>query len=591
MKKKILSVITAILIMITMLVTAVPVSAWVQYTSPSAINGSSFTDYPAFAKALNEVFAGDIDLFTEKSLTNEVSLPLGARISMSKQYYIHSSSRNVTTSGWTCYIYGNAAFNKLFGEFVWNAGALKNCYVAVGKGASTMSYSLLKNAGIRPGAYIRTSPKSDGSYYGGDGHSMIILAYDPTYITYLEGNGDGKGLVRVTKRTYSEYNYAQLSGKGRKVSHIVQATEEWFNKLYGKSSGPEDNTYSFSYEGNGGTGIENSFTVKYGDEFTLSSANFDRDGCVLAGWKLQRDSDEKWHTATGWRTTGEIDNQKDITTFLNGEVLNLDDSFIKGTSGDTSYTAYAVWENSVYETCESVTLVSSSATRDTYPLNSTVSFEGSVIEFNFTSGAVFRTTVKANCSSATPQIFRFNGNNYSFYIDSSITKNGDNPCSVHLDSFAGVLTTLKAGAAVSSAELISDPTNISGEKASLRINYTDGTDETLTAAGFMPTAENDGTVTGVMWTDGGFTVDWSLKVTAAESKITVIYPSGYSKDIIPGDANIDGVINASDLAALKLVLMESSDSFYPLYCIADFNYDGKINATDLSVLKLHLCLD
>lgn len=591
MKKKILSVITAILIMITMLVTAVPVSAWVQYTSPSAIDGSSFTDYPAFAKALNAVFAGDIDLFTEKSLSNEVSLPLGARISMSKQYYIHSSSRNVTTSGWTCYIYGNAAFNKLFGEFVWNAGALKNCYVAVGKGASTMSYSLLKNAGIRPGAYIRTSPKSDGSYYGGDGHSMIILAYDPTYITYLEGNGDGKGLVRVTKRTYSEYNYAQLSGKGRKVSHIVQATEEWFNKLYGESSGPEDNTYSFSYDSNGGTGSENSFTVKYGDEFALSSANFDRDGCVLAGWKLQRDSDEKWHTDTGWRTTGEIDDQKEITTFLNGEVQNFDDSFIKGTSGDTSYTAYAVWENSVYETCQSVTLVSSSAMRDTYPLNSTVSFEGSVIEFNFASGAVFRTTVKANCSSATPQVFKFNGNSYSFYIDSSITKNGDNPCSVHLDSFAGELTTLKAGAAVSSAELISDPTNISGEKASLRINYTDGTNETLTAAGFMPTAENDGTVTGVMWTDGGFTVDWSFKVTATESVITVTYPSEYSKDIIPGDANIDGIINASDLAALKLVLMESSDSFYPLYCIADFNYDGKINATDLSMLKLHLCLD
>ena len=172
-------------------------------------------------------------------------MPLGFRVSMNNHYYMYSVSKGTSTYGWTCYIYSNGAFNKLFGEYVHRGTGLKNCYIAVGKGASKMTYDLLKNANIMAGAYIRTSPKSDGSYYGEDGHSMIILAYDSTHITYLEGNGDGKGLVRVTKRTYAEFNSAQLTGRGRKITHIVQPTEEWFNTLY--PDGPETRAYTFSY--------------------------------------------------------------------------------------------------------------------------------------------------------------------------------------------------------------------------------------------------------------------------------------------------------------------------------------------------------
>ena len=54
--------------------------------------------------------------------------------------------------------------------------------------------------------------------------------------------------------------------------------------------------------------------------------------------------------------------------------------------------------------------------------------------------------------------------------------------------------------------------------------------------------------------------------------------------MLAGDANHDGKVNASDLAALGLNWKKPiSDN----WALGDFNYDGTVNASDLSILGLN----
>ena len=582
LKKKFLSLIISFLLIIT--VFSLPANAWVQYTSPSQVKGSDYTDNPAFAKALDNLFAGDIDLYSDSARKKEVSMPLGFRLSMNNAYYMYSTSRGTQTYGWTCFIYSNGAFNKLFGEYVHRGTGLKNCYIAVGKGASKMTYSLLRDANIKAGAYIRTSPKSDGSYYGEDGHSMIILGYDDKYITYLEGNGDGKGLVRVTKRTYAEFNSAQLSGKGRKITHIVQPKEEWFNTLY--PNGPETYTYTISYDANGGSGGEAAFTVPFNAEFSLSGESFDHYNYDFNGFNLKRNTDGKWLCKNGWSAENEITADNPRSVINSGEKLKLDESFITDNLTDHSYTAYAVWKEVPYEKCTSVKLISTPIRRESYPLNSTVSFTGSVIEFTFESGKTTQVTVLGNCSSTQSQTFRYNKNNYSFYIDSFVEKAGDNTCFIRLNDFNGSLTTVKGGKAILSTAISGQPSAIWGENAQITLSFEDAESETVKAIGFEVLKEEDA-ITGRMLTNGGFYIDWTYSVTTGENP-TVCYPCGTFMPITYGDINMDGNITTTDLAALKLVLANQSSVFYKAFLTCDINSDGQVNTLDLAEIKLKL---
>ncbi len=582
LKKKFLSLIISFALLIT--VFSVPANAWVQYTKPSQVSGSDYTDNPAFARALDNLFAGDIDLYTDKSRKNEVSMPLGFRLSMSKQYYMYSTSRKTQTYGWTCFIYSNGAFNKLFGEYVHRGDALKNCYIAVGKGASKMTYDLLKNANIIAGAYIRTSPKSDGSYYGEDGHSMIILAYDKTHITYLEGNGDGKGLVRITKRTYAEFNSAQLTGRGRKITHIVQPKEEWFNTLY--PNGPECYNYTFSYDANGGTGEQENITVPYNGEFSLFADAFDHYSYDFNGFNILRNTDGKWLCEDGWYEDSQITLSNPRRIVKSGENLKLDESFLPENLSDVSYTAYAVWKEVPYEKCVSAELISTANTRESYPLNSTVSFANSVIEFTFESGKKTQVTVNSTCNSSSSQTFRFNKNNYSFYIDSFVEKQGENLCTVRLNDFEGELTKVTGGEEIVSTGLSGQPSAIWGENAQITLNYSSLQSETVKALKFTVISEDD-LVKGQLLTDGGFYIDWEYNVSESETP-TVTYSCGTSFALKYGDINLDTEITSVDLALLKIILSSQNSNLYKAFITGDLNADGQVNAVDLAIIKLQL---
>lgn len=210
----------------------IPAAAAEVILDPNHAHGGDYTQSDQLAKALDQVFSGDVDVYSDAACSVEVSMPLGTRMDNSTQYYVKSKTTGNKISGWQCYIYANAVYNRLFHEWVGHASGFAHSEKVVSGGGNALSYAILSNAGVRCGAYLRTTGNSDGSYNGSVGHSMIILAYDQSSITYLEGNGDGNGLVRISTRTWSDFNVGQLSGRSRYISHIVQPKAAFYEQMY-----------------------------------------------------------------------------------------------------------------------------------------------------------------------------------------------------------------------------------------------------------------------------------------------------------------------------------------------------------------------
>ena len=201
-------------------------------TSASNANGSNYTQSNALAAKLNDVFIGNVGLYSNSSLTNVFTAPLGcSKMTSSNQCWVRSNTTGNTLSGWQCYIYANGVYNTLFNEWVGHGGSYSHSRNVI-TGGSSVSYNQFVNAGVRCGAYIRTTSNSDGSYNGNAGHSLIVLSYDSSNLTCLEGNADGNGLVRISTRSWSSFNSVHLTNRSRYISHIVQPTDSYYDSLY-----------------------------------------------------------------------------------------------------------------------------------------------------------------------------------------------------------------------------------------------------------------------------------------------------------------------------------------------------------------------
>lgn len=190
------------------------------------VRAADFTAIPALIQRLDRVLSGDVELYGDIQCSTAVRAPLNTRSTpLGKTYYVKSAAGNVY-SGTSCYIYANAVYATLFGDVPCHGddvGWLHSRRVA-GNLASA-SYGGFTSLGVGFGALVRTTANSDGSYNGGAGHSLIVLGYDRQGITCLEGNADGKGLVRAAEKSWDAFNSTYLTGKGRRISFIVQPTE------------------------------------------------------------------------------------------------------------------------------------------------------------------------------------------------------------------------------------------------------------------------------------------------------------------------------------------------------------------------------
>ncbi len=234
MRKIAVSVILAFVIALTSF-TVIPFTAGAvtSVTNPSEANGYSYTNLSELASRLNDIFNGDIDMYTDTDCTSEVTFALGQSLNNSTTYYVRNNTTGNVASGKQCFIYANAVYNKLFNEvFGGLATSFSNSHRVVEGGADSVSYEMLSGAGVRCGAYIRTTNHSTGEYNGYSGHSMIILSYNESEIVVLDGNSNGRGLVRITVNTWDEFNSNHFTRSKRYLCYVVQPTDEYYNTLY-----------------------------------------------------------------------------------------------------------------------------------------------------------------------------------------------------------------------------------------------------------------------------------------------------------------------------------------------------------------------
>ncbi|MCR5055910.1 MAG: hypothetical protein K6B54_03255 [Clostridia bacterium] len=286
------------------------------------LTAGDYTDSPSLADLLNIVYTGDIDLM---SGTTEYYYPIGSIMDNSRMFTVTSSS-GTKISGYQCYIYANAVYNKLFGEYVGHGTGLKNS-VNVIENAPKATYELFKNAGVVCGAYMRTTENADGSYSGSRGHSLVIMKYDENEITYIEGNGEGQGIVRGAILSWDDFNARQLTGRSRRICHVTQPKAEYYNSLYGSSY------VSVKYlkgDSTGGT-VPSSLKLKYRDTFTIpDKGTLVNQNYSFSGWYCQRtDNGYIANAKGGWSSAADVSSGKATKrTFRPGEVLVFDSYFI-----------------------------------------------------------------------------------------------------------------------------------------------------------------------------------------------------------------------------------------------------------------------
>ena len=184
-------------------------------TDSDNVSGSNYTDSPALADKLDAIFEGNAGVYYNYSCTSLVDTPLGSSPVKNNGIYMYASPVNnaAVDIGTSCWIYAQGVYHTLFGEST-DGSHSENLYLG-GTGSRALTYHNLCAWGVRPvpGALIRAS-----------GHSMILLHYDADTITYIDGNGNGNGLVAV--RVYS---WDQM---GDYVEYIVQPESDHYADLY-----------------------------------------------------------------------------------------------------------------------------------------------------------------------------------------------------------------------------------------------------------------------------------------------------------------------------------------------------------------------
>ena len=222
-------------------------------TQASSVHGSDFTNSTALANKLDAIFSGQASVYSNPGCTNLVNTALGTYSVPNNGVlqYVGAYGGGALNSGTSCWIYANGVYYALFGEALGNGTPGYNSrLINLSAGTSCqLTYQNMCLWGVRNGvgAQIRVGT-----------HSLIVLRYDSQQLVYLDGNGDGNGLVAVRTETWAQVQ-SGYNTRGA-VQYIIQPTDSYMDSLYpGHQKSPI--TYATITEGN--YVLKNKGTGKY----------------------------------------------------------------------------------------------------------------------------------------------------------------------------------------------------------------------------------------------------------------------------------------------------------------------------------------
>lgn len=186
------------------------------------------------------------------------------------------------------------------------------------------------------------------------------IYYDNDYSTYgLANYSNSTGSIYMTRTGYTGTgNWGTSTSGGTLINENTGfATGQALAEALGKSLKTGNasvnlyaqwkiNTYTITYNANGGSGTMNSQSVEWLEDFVLSNNAFSREGYKFVGWNLYRNDDNKWYALSqGWMTEDEIlTNGYSKKVYPNQDDLALDGSWIRDNENAKQFTMYAVWE-------------------------------------------------------------------------------------------------------------------------------------------------------------------------------------------------------------------------------------------------------
>ena len=527
---------------IGLLLASLPIGVLADIRVPSQAQASNYTSSKALATLLTGVFNGDIDIYSNGGCTNEVSMPLGLSMNKKTTYYLLDKTDRDSIGGRQCYVYAQAVYNKLFNECVGHADGLNHSRVAISGGGKTVSYDQFTKAGIRCGAYMRTTNKSSGAYNGSYGHSMIILSYDSNGVTYLEGNGDGDGLIRIDTKTWSDFNSSHLSGRSRYVCHVVQPTDTYYNTNFV--------TYTVTYNANGGTNAPADQEKKHGTTLTLSSTIPTRSGYTFQGWGTAANA-----TSVAYKAGAGYTANANATLYA---------VWVKGCPGSHDY-RYKVTTAPTTEKAGALTGTCALCDKTT-----TVALP------KLTTGDYsYNVTTAPTCTAEGIGQYTWKTTTYgSFSFNTSVDSTGH---------------SYESGLCIHCGEEDPDYTVLTLTATCFGGHNEDVTVQVYQGEELLHTEDaQDGICQLQGLAAGEYTITFSKKNHVTEAQTLVLEAGSSTLDVIiylVGDLTGDGKVNISDISKLYIQIREGSIANLSR---ADINTDGRVDVIDASQLYAHI---